>query len=114
MLKREVTSDKVLVHFNPRLPILLSTDASNICADGSQKPIAFVSRALNQAERNYSTVQKEALAIVFSVTKLKQYLLGIHFIIEFDHKPLLAIFGERITCHGSGSDAKMGFYFIWF
>lgn len=103
-LKEEVTSDKILVHFNPRLPILLSTDASNfavagilahIGADGSKKPIAFVSRALSQTERNYSTIQKEALAIVFSVTKLKQYLLGIHFTLESDHKPLLAIFGEN-------------------
>ncbi|XP_037826351.1 uncharacterized protein K02A2.6-like [Lucilia sericata] len=104
ILKREVTSDKILVHFNPKLPILLSTDASNcavagilshIGADGSKKPIAFVSRALTKTEINYSTIQKEALAIVFSVTKLRQYLLGVHFTLESDHKQLLAIFGEN-------------------
>lgn len=103
-LKEEVTSDKVLVHFNPKVPIVLSTDASNsavagilshVGADGTKKPIAFVSRALSQSERNYSVIQKEALAIIFSVTKLRQYLLGVHFILECDHKPLLAIFGEN-------------------
>lgn len=58
------------------------------------RPIAFVSRALNDAEKRYSTIEKEALAIVYSVTKLKQYLLGMPFILRTDHKPLLTIFGE--------------------
>lgn len=56
-LKSKVTSDKVLVHFNPRLPALLSTDASNKAiagtiaqqhGDGSKKSIAFISRVLTQ------------------------------------------------------------------
>lgn len=102
-LKKEISSDNVLVHFDPNKPIVLTTDASGTAVagilahdfvDGSRRPIAFVSRALNQAERNYSTIQKEALAIVFSVTKLHQYLMGIDFVIETDHKPLLTIFGH--------------------
>lgn len=50
---------------------------------------------MSAAERNYSTIQKEALAIVFSVTKLHQYLIGNEFILQTDHKPLLAIFIEK-------------------
>ncbi|XP_055922719.1 uncharacterized protein K02A2.6-like, partial [Eupeodes corollae] len=104
LLKQDVTSDQVLTHFNPKIPIVLSTDASNsavagvlshIFANGVRKPIAFISRALSQTEKGYSTIQKEALAIVYSVSKLKQYLLGVHFTLESDHKPLLAIFGEN-------------------
>lgn len=99
-----MASDLVLVHFNPRLPIVLSTDASqnavagvlsHIFENGDMKPIAFVSRALRTSERNYSTIEKEALAIIFSVTKLRQYLLGIHFELQTDHKPLESIFGEN-------------------
>ncbi|XP_017493596.1 PREDICTED: uncharacterized protein K02A2.6-like [Rhagoletis zephyria] len=59
------------------------------------RPIAYVSRALNNTALNYSTIEKEALAIIFSVIRLKQYLLGMHFVLQTDHRPLLAIFGDR-------------------
>lgn len=102
-LKKDITSDQVLAHFNPKIPIVLSTDASNVAVSGvlchslanGLRPVAFVSRALSRAERNYSTIQKEALAVIFSVTKLRQYLLGNRFVLQTDHKPLLTIFGEH-------------------
>lgn len=101
-MKSEVTTDRVLVHFDPTLPIILETDASQNAiagvlshkfSNGTKRPIAFVSRSLSKCERNYSVIEKEALAIIFSVTKLRQYLLGQHFELDTDHKPLLAIFG---------------------
>lgn len=71
-VKKAITSDQVLVHFNPELPIILTTDASDNAVGGilshkfvdSTKPIAFVSRALSKSEKNYSTLEKEALSIV--------------------------------------------------
>lgn len=101
LLTKEMTSEQVLVHFDRNKPVVLTTDAavagilSYEFPNGKLKPIAFVSRSLTKAERNYSTIQKEALAIVFSVTKLYQYLIGIDFILQTDHKPLIAIFGEN-------------------
>jgi len=103
-LKASVWSEQVLVHFNPKLPIIRTTDASNaavagvlshICEDKTTNPIVFVYRALTKAEINYSTLEKEALAIVFSVMKYKQYLLGHSFVLKTDHKPLLTILGEH-------------------
>ncbi|XP_037929430.1 uncharacterized protein K02A2.6-like [Teleopsis dalmanni] len=103
-LKKEITSDRFLASFDPSKPIILQTDASNVAIagtlshsfpNGTIKPIAFVSRALSTAERNYSAIQKEALAIVFAVTKLRLYLLGNKFVLQTDHKPLLSIFGEN-------------------
>lgn len=103
-MKTEICSDRVLVHFNSKLPIILSTDACNTAIAGilshkydnnTKRPIAYVSRALNNAEKNYSTIEKEALAIIFSVVKLKQYLLGMFFTLETDHRPLITIFGEN-------------------
>lgn len=102
-IKAEITSDRVLAHYNPQLPIVLTTDASGSAVAGvlshqignDLKPIAFVSRALTKSEKNYSTLEKEALAIIFCVTKLRQYLLGNTFILNTDHKPLTTIFGEH-------------------
>lgn len=104
LLKKEITSDQVLVHFDNKKPLVLTTDACDTAVagilshefpNGELRPIAFVSRSLSAAERNYSTIQKEALAIVFSVMKLYQYLVGVHFTLCTDHKPLIAIFGEN-------------------
>ena len=48
---------------------------------------------LTDAQRRYSQIQKEALAIVFALKKLHQYLYGRKFILVTDNKPLLALFG---------------------
>ena len=59
---------------------------------GFDCPIAFASRTLAPAERKYSQLDKEALAIVFGVNKFHQYLYGRHFTILSDHKPLQYLF----------------------
>jgi len=72
-LKILLSSDKVLVHFDPTLPVNISCDASNVgigavlfhcLPDGSERPIANASKSLTRSQRNYSQIQKEAMAIV--------------------------------------------------
>lgn len=103
-IKEAITSDVVLVHFDPELPVILTCDASDkglgaVLAhrfpNRDEKPISLNSRALTKEEKNYSVIQKEALAIVFACKKLYQYLWGRPFILKTDHKPLVAIFGEK-------------------
>ena len=51
---------------------------SHVLEDGSERPVSFGSRTLSLAERNYSTIEKEGLALVFAVQKFHQYLFGNH------------------------------------
>jgi len=56
-------------------PFLVTTDASKYAIEGilnqgeigKDRPIAYTSRLLNAAKQNYSTIEKESLAIVYSV-----------------------------------------------
>ena len=63
--------------------------------DGSERPIRYASRTLTAAERNYTQVDKEALAIVYGVKYFHQYLYGRRFLICSDHKPLIYLFAEQ-------------------
>ena len=60
--------------------------------DGSSRPIGYASRTLSPTEKKYSQLDKEALSIIFGVTKFQQYLFGRHFTLFTDHKPLIYSF----------------------
>ena len=103
-LKKVLSSDQILVHFDPNKPLGLSCDASSVgigavlfhrFPDGTERPIANVSKTLTPAERNYSQIHKEALAIIFGLRKFYQYLYGHRFILVTDHKPLTSLFGPK-------------------
>ncbi len=103
-LKALLASERVLTFYDPRLPIKVDTDASpvglgvvmsHIYPDGSERPVEFHSRTLTPAERKYSQIEKEALAIVWGVQKLHRYIYARPFTIVSDHKPLLFLFHEH-------------------
>ena len=97
-------STDLLVHFDPEKELVLATDASDYgvgavlshkMKNGTERPIGYVSRSLQEAERKYSTLEKEALAIIFGVKKFHQFLYGHRFIIKTDHKPLEGLLNEK-------------------
>ncbi len=102
--KELLTSDKVLVHYDPQLSLTLACDASaygigtvlqHTMPNGEEHPIAYASRTLSPAEKNYSQIEKEALSVIYGVKKFHQYLWGRSFNLMTDHRPLVTLFGEH-------------------
>ena len=102
-IKELLTSEKLLVHFDPKKKIVLACDASPVglgCVlshidNGVEKPIAFASRSLTSAERNYCQLEREGLAIIYGLTKFHKYVYGRHIIIETDNKPVTRILSDK-------------------
>ena len=63
--------------------------------DSSRKDVALASKSLLPAEKQYSQIEKEALGIIFAVTKFHRYLHRRRFIQKTHHKPLITIFGSK-------------------
>ena len=57
-------------------------------ASGSRRPVAFGGRKLNKSECNYSTTEKECLAVIEALKAYRPYLLGREFDLFTDHESL--------------------------
>lgn len=102
-LKKALTSPPVLQFPNFEEPFIVTVDASGVAIGGvlsqgqipHDRPIQYVSRVLNKAQCNYSTIEKEMYAIVSIVTTFRHYLLGFNFILFTDHRPLTYLFNLK-------------------
>ncbi|XP_054757939.2 uncharacterized protein K02A2.6-like [Lytechinus pictus] len=81
----------------------LVTDASNVglgavllqTYQNETRVISYASRSLTDAEKRYSTTEKEALGVVWACQKFHNYLYGVHFELLTDHKPLEVLYGPK-------------------
>jgi transposase InsO family protein len=96
-LKEAISSAPVLRIFDPAWPTTVETDASSFAVGavlfqtdehGVSRPVAFTSRKMNSAERNYPTHEQELLAVVHALKTWRYYLDGSHFIVYTDHDTL--------------------------
>ena len=89
--KTQLQSSDALVHYDPEKELVVSCHACGELKEGSERPVAYPSRTLFKAERDYGHLDKEALALVFAVKKFHHFLYGRNFKIYTDHKPLLGL-----------------------
>lgn len=104
-LKEKLINPPILQYPDFSREFILTTDASGVGISGilsqgnigSDLPIAYGSRSLSKSEKNYSTVQLEALAVVHFTCYFRPYLFGRRFKIVTDHKPLQYLFNSKDT-----------------
>ena len=107
-LKKMFTTAPILRHFDPSLPTVVETDASDYAlgavvsqrnpTDGLFHPITFHSRKFNPAEQNYEIYDKEMLAIVETLDRYRHYFegLGQKSTVISDHRNLLWFTETRV------------------
>ncbi len=101
--KKLLLGDNILYPYDPDLPIVVSCDASSYgvgavlshTVDGVERPVMFVSSTLSPAEKNYSQLDREALAVIFALKKFEKYIYGHPITIFTDHKPLESLFNFK-------------------
>ncbi|UYV60890.1 hypothetical protein LAZ67_1002684, partial [Cordylochernes scorpioides] len=101
--KQALANTALLAYPDTELPISLCTDASDRAVgsvlqqldNNNWKPIAFFSKKLNPAQCNYSTYDRELLAIYLSIKFFKHLLEAREFTILTDHKPLIYAFKQK-------------------
>ena len=100
-IKKLITKPPILKYYEPQKPLVLQCDASDHGLGAAliqeEKPIAFASRALTNAERNYAQIEKELLAIAYGTERFHQYTYGRPVTVESDHKPLEVIHQKPLS-----------------
>lgn len=95
-IKDLLTSAPILKQADESKPFILRTDSSGYAlgavllqGEGAdERPIEYASRLLSSAERNYNTTEREALAVVWAISKFRGYIDGGEVVVRSDHQPL--------------------------
>lgn len=104
-LKEILLKDEILGFYDPKDDTFVIADGSPVGlgavlvqrrTSGETRIICFASKTLTATEQKYAQTEREALALVWACEKFHYYLYGKFFWLVTDHKPLVAIFGDRL------------------
>nr|GEU65299.1 reverse transcriptase domain-containing protein [Tanacetum cinerariifolium] len=102
-LKRKLTKAPILIALDWDMPFKLMCDASDFAIgavlgqrqDKYFRPIHYASKTMTEAESNYTTTEKEMLAMVYSFEKFRSYLVINKSIVYTDHFALKYLFDKK-------------------
>lgn len=98
-VKKELSKSPVLALYSPSLDTMISADAPSyglgalLLQKHSEEWKWFPEHW--QTEQRYAQIEKEALAVTWACECFEDYLLGIPFLIETDHEPLVSLIGNK-------------------
>ena len=111
--KKLAGNTATLAHYDAKLPLVLTTDASpvglgaclahKITVNGKTylKPLSYASCSLKPAERNYAQIDREGLAVYWATKHYRQFLYCRHFELHTDCSALTKIFGPKSDLGGA-------------
>ena len=96
-LRRRLIGAPVLGYPDPSLQYILDTDASDVgvgavlsqIQEGQEKVVAYYSKTLSPAERNYCVTRRELVAVIKAMKHFRPYLYGQKFRLRTDHASLM-------------------------
>nr|GEX47959.1 reverse transcriptase domain-containing protein [Tanacetum cinerariifolium] len=102
-LKKKLTEAPILIAPNWDLPFELMCDASDFAIgavlgqrhEKHFKPIHYASKTMNDVESDYTTTEKEMLAVVYAFEKFRSYLIMNKSIVHTDHSALKYLFAKK-------------------
>ena len=103
-IKAKMASTETLAHYDPNRKTIVAADACDygvgavllqVDQDRDRRPVYYASRSLSETEQRYATIEKEALASTWACEKFSDYILGMQFTLETDHKPLVPLLASK-------------------
>lgn len=102
-IKEKLISAPIITKPNWEMPFEIMCDASDYAVgavlgqrvDKLFRPIYYASKTMNEHQINYTTTEKEMLAVVFALDKFRSYILGSHITIFTDHSALRYLFAKK-------------------
>ncbi|GKC58273.1 reverse transcriptase domain-containing protein, partial [Tanacetum coccineum] len=102
-LKKKLTEDPILIALNWDQPFELMCDASDYAIgavlgqmiEKHFRPIHYASKMMTEADTNYTTMEKEMLAVVYAFEKFRSYLIMNKSVVYTDHSTLKYLFNKK-------------------
>nr|GFA01271.1 reverse transcriptase domain-containing protein [Tanacetum cinerariifolium] len=115
-LKKKLNEAPILIAPNWDMPFELMCDANDFAIgavlgkrhEKHFKPIHYSSKTMNDTESNYTTTEKEMLAVVYAFKKFRSYLIMNKSIVHTDHSALKYLFAKKMP----RQDCSGGFYYF--